>query len=143
MNRTDPAFLRGDAVNGLAPAHAATSVAAVAAPTSALPSAPPSSRSSARSSAYFRLLGMAFALFGTLRLVSYLPTLLAIHASGDSSQHSLWTWGIWLGSNFTMAVWLYEEDGRRMNRAIGLSLCNAAMCAAAVVLIVFYRVVSP
>ena len=122
-------------MNGLAPAHAAVPVAAF--------DSPPTERSSARSRAYLRLLGMAFTLFGTLRLVSYVPTLLAIHASGDSSQHSLWTWGIWLGSNFTMAVWLYEEDGRRMNRVIGLSLCNAAMCAIAVVLIVFYRVVSP
>lgn len=103
-----------------------------------VPAAPPR----AQPSLYLAVLGTAFALFGTLRIVSYLPTLMAIVASGDSSQHSLWTWGIWLGSNLTMAAWLYEQCGRRIDRAIGLSLCNAAMCAAAVVLIVFYRVVS-
>ena len=120
-------------MSGMPPVHAAAPVVVAAAAAK-----PPC----ARASMYIRLLGLAFALFGTLRLVSYLPTLLAIHASGDSRQHSLWTWGIWLGSNFTMAAWLYEANGQQMNRAIGLSLCNAAMCAAAVALIKFYRVVS-
>jgi len=120
-------------MSGMPPAHAAAPVVVVADAAK-----PPC----ARASMDIRLPGMAFALFGTLRLVSYLPTLLAIHASGDSRQHSLWTWGIWLGSNFTMAAWLYEANGQQMNRAIGLSLCNAAMCAAAVALIKFYRVVS-
>ena len=119
-------------MSGMPPVHAAAPV--VVAADAAKPPC-------ARASMDIRLLGLAFALFGTLRLVSYLPTLLAIHASGDSSQHSLWTWGIWLGSNFTMAAWLYEANGQRMDRAIGLSLCNAAMCAAAVALILFYRVV--
>lgn len=121
----------GSALPGRGTAHATAPVAVAA-------KAP-----CARSSMYIRLLGMAFALFFTLRVVSYLPTLLAIHASGDSNQHSLWTWGTWLGSNFTMAAWLYEESGRRLNRVVGLNLCNAAMCAATVGLIVFYRVVAP
>jgi hypothetical protein len=37
---------------------------------------------------------------------AYLPTLWAIHVSGDSSQHSLWTWATWFGANVTMAAWL-------------------------------------
>lgn len=88
------------------------------------------------------MLSTAFALFGTLRIVSYLPTLMAISVSGDSSQHSLWTRGIWFGSHVTLAAWLYEQAGRRIDHAIGLSLCNAAMSAAALVLIAFYPVVS-
>jgi hypothetical protein len=56
---------------------------------------------------YRLLLTWAFTLFSSLPAVSYLPTLWAIRSSGNSSQHSLWTWGIWLGANMTMASWLY------------------------------------
>lgn len=90
-------------------------------------------------SGYLLLLSWAFALFNTLRMVAYLPTLAAIQASGDSSQHSLWTWGTWLGANLTMAAWLYEQAGRRANRAAAVNLGNALMCSAAVVLIAWYR----
>lgn len=90
-------------------------------------------------SRYLVVLGTAFALFGTLRLVSYLPTLLAIVASGDSQQHSLWTWGIWLGSNLTMALWLREQHGGRWTSAAVLSGVNAAMCAATVTVILAFR----
>jgi hypothetical protein len=88
---------------------------------------------------YLRGLAWAFAFFSTLRILAYMPTLLAIHASGDSSQHSLWTWGTWLGANLTMALWLYEQAGQRANRAVAVSLCNTVMCAAAVMLIGWYR----
>lgn len=101
-------------------------------------SAPPSLRRRVRER-YLVALGLAFAFFGSVRMLSYLPTLWAIQVSGDSSQHSLWTWGIWLGSNVTMAAWLHENSGHRVNRAIGLSLCNAAMCAATMALIIFHR----
>jgi hypothetical protein len=88
---------------------------------------------------YLLLLSWAFTLFNTLRVFAYLPTLVAIQASGDSSQHSLWTWGTWLGANLTMAAWLYEQAGRRAHRAVAVNLCNALMCAAAVLLIAWYR----
>jgi hypothetical protein len=39
-----------------------------------------------------------------------------------------------------MAAWLLEQNGRRMDRTIALSLCNAAMCGAAFVLVAAYRV---
>ena len=60
----------------------------------------------------------------------YLPTLLAIFTSGDSSQHSLLTWVTWVGANATMAAWLYEHNGRRLNRAIAVNSCNSLMCLA-------------
>jgi hypothetical protein len=88
---------------------------------------------------YLPWLSWAFALFDTLRVFAYLPTLAAIQASGDSSQHSLWTWGTWLGANLTMAAWLYEQSGRRANRAAAVNLCNALMCAAACTLIACHR----
>lgn len=90
-------------------------------------------------SMYVRLLTWTFTLFNTARLFAYLPTLVAIQTSHDSSQHSLWTWGTWLGANLTMALWLHEQAGRRPTRAAAVNLCNAVMCAAGVGLIVWYR----
>ena len=88
---------------------------------------------------YLRGLTWAFTLFNSLRVVAYLPTVWAIYASGDSSQHSLWTWITWAGANATMAAWLYEHDGQRMNRAIAVNLGNAAMCVGTCTLIVACR----
>ncbi|MCW5609743.1 MAG: hypothetical protein KIS83_03495 [Rubrivivax sp.] len=86
-----------------------------------------------------RWLAGAFTLCSAARLVAYLPTLWAIHASADSSQHSLWTWGIWLLSNLTMAAWLCERAGGRPDRAALASAGNALMCLAAVALIAWHR----
>ena len=88
---------------------------------------------------YLRVLTWAFTVFNSVRVVAYLPTILAIYASGDSSQHSLWTWITWAGANTTMAAWLYEQNGRCMNRAIAVNIGNAAMCLGTVVLIAAYR----
>ena len=89
---------------------------------------------------YFAILTWSFTLFSSLRVLGYLPTMFAIIASGDSSQHSLWTWCTWLGSNLSMAAWLWEQNGARGNRAVGVNLCNAAMCAATLVVIAVHRV---
>ncbi len=88
---------------------------------------------------YLQVLGWAFALFNATRTASYLPTLWAIYASGDSSQHSLFTWISWLGANMTMAAWLYEHNGRRFNAAIAVNIGNAIMCLVTTVLIVVFR----
>lgn len=91
-------------------------------------------------SLYLKALTWAFTLFNSVRMLAYLPTTWAIVSSGDSSQHSLWTWCTWLGANLTMAAWLYEHNGRRLNRAIAVNICNSLMCLAASILIVAYRV---
>jgi hypothetical protein len=88
---------------------------------------------------YLAVLTWAFTVFSSLRVVAYLPTIWAIHASGDSSQHSLWTWITWLGANATMAAWLHETNGQRVNRAVIVNTCNAAMCLVVVVLILGHR----
>ena len=88
---------------------------------------------------YLRGLTWAFTLFNLVRVVAYLPTIWAIYASGDSSQHSLWTWITWAGANATMAAWLYEQNGQRTNRAIAVNLGNAVMCVGTVALIVACR----
>jgi len=88
---------------------------------------------------YLAVLGWAFALFSTVRVVAYLPTVWAIVQSGDSSQHSLWTWFTWAGANATMAAWLYETQGQRMSRAAVVSAGNAAMCVLTLLAILAYR----
>ena len=74
-----------------------------------------------------------------MRLLSYLPTLWAIHVERDASQHSLLTWLTWAGANATMAAWLYEQNGCRFDRAIAINVGNAVMCLGTVALILAYR----
>jgi len=88
---------------------------------------------------YLLLLGWAFTFFSSVRVLSYLPTLVAIVQQQNSSQHSLLTWCTWLGANLTMAGWLHEHNGRRFNTAVWVNLVNAAMCALTVALILAYR----
>ena len=104
---------------------------------SASPSAKPAPRPGR--AAYLALLTWAFTLFNSVRVLAYLPTLCAIWTSGDSSQHSLWTWLTWLGANLTMAAWLCEKNGGRVDRAVAVNTCNALMCLCTVVLIVAFR----
>lgn len=89
------------------------------------------------------VLAGAFALFNSLRIVAYLPTLVAIQASGQSDQHSLFTWLTFLGANLTMALWLREQNGGCMNRAVAVNACNALMCGAIAVSIAWLRWVQP
>ncbi|MDI3380410.1 hypothetical protein ACFPPF_09750 [Xenophilus aerolatus] len=86
-----------------------------------------------------RILAWAFTLFSSARVVAYVPTIWALWQSGDSRQHSLFTWITWTGANATMALWLWEQNGRRPSRAVVVNLCNAVMCAATLVLIVALR----
>lgn len=89
--------------------------------------------------AYLRILASVFALFSAARLVAYLPTIWAVAISGDSSQHSLWTWLTFVGGNASMALWLWEQNGRSGNRAIVISASNALMCLVIVGVIVWTR----
>lgn len=91
------------------------------------------------SAAYLAVLTWTFTLFNTVRVIAYLPTVWAISASGDSSQHSLWTWLTWLGANATMAAWLYEQNAHRVDRAVLVNVGNAFMCLLKVAVIVSYR----
>lgn len=88
---------------------------------------------------YLEWLAWSFTLFNTARMAAYLPTIAALVRSGDSSQHSLWTWGVWLGANVTMAAWLYEHNGQRTSRAVAVNIGNAIMCLATVIVILWFR----
>jgi hypothetical protein len=90
-------------------------------------------------SRYLFVLNAAFVLFNSTRLLTYLPTMWAVHVSGNSSQHSLLTWIAWAGANASMAGWVYENNGQRVNKLVIVSLGNATMCLAMCVLIGIYR----
>jgi hypothetical protein len=124
-----------------APAATPAGAPSAATPAGTLSAAAPSGATAGATwrARYLSVLTWAFTLFSSARLVSYLPTLWAIAASGDSSQHSLWTWGIWFGSNVTMALWLFEQHGQRWTRAALVNTVNAAMCAATFTVILVFR----
>jgi hypothetical protein len=86
-------------------------------------------------SRYLSVLGVLFTLFSSARVLAYLPTIWAVMATGDSSQHSLWTWFTFFGGNLTMAAWLWEHNDRRRNAAIAASAGNALMCLVIIVVI--------
>ena len=81
----------------------------------------------------------AFTFFSSVRVLSYLPTMWTLWQSGDSSQHSLWTWCTWFCANLTMSLWLIDRNGARIDRAAFVNLGNAFMCLAVIALIVFER----
>jgi len=97
---------------------------------------PPTAR---RRVAYLTALAWAFTFFAALRLLTYLPTIWSIHASGASDQHSLLTWVGWFGANLTMGLWLYEQADQRLERAALVSFGNATMCFLTGVVIAIYR----
>ena len=86
-----------------------------------------------------RVLSWAFTLFNSVRMLAYLPTTWAIYTTGDSSQHSLWTWCTWLGANATMAAWLYEHNGHRCDKAVLVNIGNSVMCFLTVLVILQHR----
>lgn len=91
------------------------------------------------SSAYRRLLEMATNLFGSIRVFTYVPTILTIVASANSSQYNLWTWGAWVLANITMSASIYENNGRKFNGLLLVHIGNTVMCIATIVFIAYYR----
>jgi hypothetical protein len=89
---------------------------------------------------YLSVLTWSFTLFNLGRTIAYVPTMWAVLISGDSTQHSLLTWCTWVGANITMTCWLFEQAGRRVDRAVLLNLCNTTMCMATLVIIGAQRV---
>jgi hypothetical protein len=89
---------------------------------------------------YVRLLTWAFTFFNSVRILAYMPTIWTLAHSGDSSQHSLWTWGTWFCANVTMSLWLIERNGSRLDGAAMVNIGNALMCLAVIGLIVIARV---
>jgi hypothetical protein len=88
---------------------------------------------------YLSALAWAFAVSNLVRVLTYLPTMLAIQDSGQSDQHSLLTWIGCMAANATMAAWIHEQNGRRFDRAVAMNAANALMCGALALVILWYR----
>jgi hypothetical protein len=99
----------------------------------------PDGRAGLRRSLYLQVLKWTFTAFNSTRILTYLPMIWTIHANGDSSQHSLLSWLAWVGANASMAAWIYEINGRRIDLAVSMNVGNALMCAATTALICWYR----
>jgi len=89
---------------------------------------------------YVRALGWLFVAFNFARVLTYLPSIWLVHASGDSSQHSAVTWMTWVGANLTMLAWLYEQNGRRIDRSVLATGVNTAMCISMLAVILWVRI---
>ena len=88
---------------------------------------------------YLRGLTWAFMVLTTARLLGDPPAGLAMLQTRGSRNHSVWTWLIWVGANLSIALWMYENNGHQMDKAIGVSLANAVACGAAAAGIVWCR----
>lgn len=113
--------------------------ACTASTTNGMVSRVPSQPSAIARSRYLAALGALFTLFSSARVLAYLPTIWAVLASGDSSQHSLLTWFTFFGGNSTMAAWLWEQNGRRCSAAIAASGGNALMCVVIIAVVTWTR----
>ena len=89
--------------------------------------------------AYLRGLTIAFTFFSSVRILTYVPTIWAIQISQSSDQYSLLTWVSWVGANGTMAAWVYESNGQKLDPVCLVNIGNALMCLATCIAIVYYR----
>lgn len=78
-------------------------------------------------------------LFGSLRVFTYLPTIVTLWASADSSQYSLLTWVAWVMANATLTASIYEQNGRKVDNLVLVNGCNALMCLATALVICYLR----
>ena len=88
---------------------------------------------------YIAVLNRFATLMGGIRALTYIPTILTLMASANSSQHSLWTWISWILANGTMTMLLYERNDRKADSVILIQLANTVMCVVTTAVILWYR----
>jgi hypothetical protein len=88
------------------------------------------------SSFYATVLSWAFLATNSLRVFAYLPTIkkLLRHDVTADCQSQL-TWLLWSSSNVTLALHLFELNGRQVNQMILVASANALMCCACLYLV--------
>lgn len=88
---------------------------------------------------YRRLLNWSTNLFGSIRVFTYVPTIMTLVASADSSQYSLLTWAAWVMANASMTASIYESNGRKLSNLVLVNAGNTLMCLITMSVIYYYR----
>ena len=89
---------------------------------------------------YVTAITWGYVFWNTVRILTYIPTVRMLLKPDASAQHySLATWGSWILSNGTLALYLFEQSGREFNALVLLNTGNAVMCLVTCALIVRLR----
>lgn len=88
---------------------------------------------------YRQLLDWTTHLFGSLRVFTYIPTIMTLIASADSSQHNLLTWTCWVMANASLTANLYESTGRKATTLVLVNAGNTVMCMTTMAVIYYLR----
>ena len=88
---------------------------------------------------YRRILNWSTNLFGSIRVLTYVPTIMTLVASADSSQYNLLTWAAWVMANASMTASIYESNGRKMTNLVLVNAGNTLMCLVTMAVIWYYR----
>jgi hypothetical protein len=82
-----------------------------------------------RNSLYLSLLSAMFVFSNSVRILTYVPTILKLKRPGASAKdYSLATWASWVFSNGFFALYLWEQSQRDLNAMVVLNCGNTLMC---------------
>jgi hypothetical protein len=89
---------------------------------------------------YVTAITWGYVFWNTVRILTYIPTLLMLLKPDASARYySLATWGSWVLSNGTLALYLFEQSGREFNALVLLNAGNTIMCLVTCALILRLR----